>query len=318
MSDYLGYIVWYTIGTPGGERLLPTGRDLLHAWCTELGLDPKYVPKAQKSIDAFRAATTRVGPPYVSEDGHRYKLVVREYKRDAELVYRQVMRQGLDPGTTTIRVADLKYFRARRVTAGRVQGSEDVQTTVHRGLGGTDRAIVQAFVNACMEDYKREQAQFTPNEMRVLIRQYLRDLGGVPLPDASAAYIVPEDALTEVRALQQLTDRLSDESSMRLMPVVDDREQRDLLQLAIDTDVDERAQRVLADITQWQDAHPDKVPGSRTFEAWRDAYRQLQILLEQYGGQHDLIFPAAADTLESLHVLMSRLTGRMAAASKRR
>lgn len=313
----LGYVVWYTVRPERDDDSGPLDvtREQLDEWFQDLGLDRTYVPKVNRSIDAFRIATASPGERYVSDDGRTYQLAVVERKRQSDLVVRHVMRQSLDPDAKTIRVAELKFFRARRTTTGQVRGSEDVRTSVHRGLTGIDLKVAKEFVAASLERYEAGRHQMTPHGVRNLLRTYLIDLGAIPIP--CAGYFVPTTALTEIRTLQNLVSRVSSRSQMLLLPLVEDDEQRAMLQTAINGDIEERAGRTLANISAWRDGHPGGTPGPRTATSWRDQLRHLQNLVGQYGDQYEMTFPAAADSLEDLGRAVDLMVGKLVASRRR-
>lgn len=316
-TTILGYLVAYTITTGGDSPTLDVSREQLDEWWPELGLDKVFLPGAPHMIDAFRTATTQQAVEYRSDDGARYRLVVQEMKSEQDLVIRWVMRQGLSEGSSSSKVAEIKFFRPRRRNVGRVRGSEDVKVSLHAGLAGVDREQVQLFVDTCLERYESLRRTLTPRRVRLLLHDYLSRLDGVPILLASAIYFIPTAGIDTARALRTFVERCGEHCRMMLVPVIDDEEQRAMLLHAIDRDVEDRARRTLNAIVSWQQQNPTKPPTPGRTKGWTQEYQGLEGLVARYAESLDMAFPRAADALEELKAATQSIARRFVAAQLR-
>jgi hypothetical protein len=313
MSDHLGHLIAYTISTGSDEPNLDVTRDQLEAWFDELGISTQFLPGATRTVDAFRQATSGVVEEYTNEEGQKFRLVVEEMRNEPNLVVRWVMRQGLSVGTKSIKVAELKFYRPRRTPGGRVAGSEDVKSLIHRGLGGRDLEVTQAFVDGCLARYSKIRRQLGPDRVRKIIRDTLARKGAIPVQPTNTLYFVPPDAYPVALAVREFVQRCGGKCKMLLVPVVDDEDQREMLREAIDSEVDTRAHGTLEAMAKWQADNPLKTPGRLLMHGWLLEYRGLTAMLERYGDQYEMTFPLAAQSLENLQVAMDQLSQRFMA-----
>lgn len=310
-GERLGHLIAYTISTGSDEPNLDVSRDQLEVWFKELGISTEFLPGAIKTVDAFRQATgSGVVEEYTNEEGHAFRLVVKEMKTEPNLVVRWVMRQGLSAGTTSVKVAEITFYRPRRHRGARVRGSEDVKLRLHRGLRGRDLEVTQAFVDGCLDRYSKSQRQLSPHRMRKIVRDTLTRGGAVPVQTANVIYFIPPDAYPVALAMREFVSRCGGKCKMLLFPLVNDADQREMLREAIDSDVDQRAHATLETMAKWQTDNPLKAPGRLLAHAWRREYQRLAALLERYGDEYEMTFPLAAQSLEDLQVAMDQLSRR--------
>lgn len=308
MSDLIGHLCWYTIVTPEGAPTLDVTIETLEEWFGELGLDKGFLPKAFRAGDAFRSATTDRVAEYTSDDGLRYRLLIVEHASKPELITRHVMRQGLVHGSATTLAATITYYRPRRNNAGRIRGTDDVKTRLHANYRGVDRTQVNEFIAACLEAYDAKRHDMTPHKIRTVLRNYLADIGAVPIRPGLGIYFIPPDAHQTATALRDFVAKCGDGCRMRLVPLVDDPDMQEMVREAVDLEVDELAQQTLQSIAEWRDDNSGRLPTPLLLAAWRDKSQRLQDLVLSYGELHDWAFPQAADGLEELRSVTDDLT----------
>lgn len=314
MSQFLGVLCLYSITSGVADEPLPITREGLEAAFAELQLDERFLPTPVRGVEAFRAATSNLSDSWES-GGIRYKVSVRETERTEDYVLRQMFATWTDAEgiRQERRVADLQFFRPRRVTAGRIRGTEKLRTMLHRGLEELDRERLQALVDKGRAQYDMYVHRLTPHAMRLLVRSYLQYLGGVSLrAGAGGAYFLPLEQLDQVRLLRDLVHRFGPQCRLMFTPMVDDPEQREMIRDAVELDVEARVQSLLRDIEEWTRRNPDKTPSALTMRSWDDEHGVLTELLLSYGDLLDCAFERAGDQLEDLKRVIGRMGGRFA------
>lgn len=313
-SEFLGVLCMYSITSGVADEPLPITREELEAAFTELKLEPGFLPAPVRGVEAFRAATSNLSDSWTS-NGLKYKVSVRETDRTDDYVTRQMLASWTDADgiPQERRVADLQFFRPRRVTAGRIRGTEKLKTMLHRGLDDLDRERLDALVKKARSQYDMYVHRLTPHAMRLLVRQYLQFLGGVSLrAGAGGAYFLPLDQLEQVRVLRELVRRFGPQCRLMYTPMVDDPEQRDMIRDSVELDVEARVQSQLHDIEDWRRRNPGKTPGVTIVRSWTDEHDLLADLLVDYGDLLNVAFGRAADQLEDLKGAIDRMNGQLA------
>lgn len=316
MSDSLGTLVWYSIGGPTDEPL-PVSQEALAAWFDELALDAALLPPPTRGVEAFRAATSGLADEWES-GGIRYKVSVREAKRTDDFVLRQLWASWVDAdgNPQSRRVADLQFFRPRRVTAGRVHGTEKYKTMLHQGLEDLDRARLKAIVDRTRAAYEMHLNRLSTQVVRGLIRNYLlQQLRAVSMRSGSGGtYLVPTEHHETVRALRKLVARCGPQCRLMYTPMIDDPEQRDMIRDAVEADVEGRCESQLRDIDDWARKNEGKAPSMLLLGSWRAERGVLQELLLQHGDALGVTFDRAPDRLEDLGRAIDEMQLRAAAA----
>lgn len=315
MTGYLGLLAWYNIGPT--DEPLPVARDGLAAWFEELGLDSGFLPPPVRAVEAFRTATSQLTDEWVS-DGIRYRLVVREAERTEDYVKRQLWATwSTVEGPQERRVADLQFFRPRRVTAGRIRGTEKLKTMMHQGLQDLDRERLRAVVDRCRRQYEAYVHQLSPRTLREIVRNYLLHLGAISLrAGGGGVFFVPLDQRDQVGALRQLLSRCGPQCRLMFSPMVDDPEQREMLRDSVELDIETRVQAVLRDIADWTNKNPGKRPSTLMWRSWHGEYEVLSDVLVRFGDLLDATFADAADRLEDLGEAIKDTGGLVAAGAR--
>jgi CRISPR/Cas system-associated endoribonuclease Cas2 len=214
----LGTLVLYTISD--GEYSLT---DLAKHWA-DLGLDPKYLPVANKPIDAYRKATSEVDDfEYPLPDDKVAHVLVRDVRSDTEVIVRHLTREIRDSQAQKLAYAKIgtaTFYRPTQDSQGRVvQGSERFKLHVdNSSLEPDERAAMQVLVDEVSRRYDRYVNYLDGQKIRAMVRAYLSDIGALNVKPS--VYFVHVSKTDEIEKLKQVIDRLG-ESSMHHLPVID-------------------------------------------------------------------------------------------------
>lgn len=252
VNDRLGLLFWFTIaGAPGrdedGRRVagaVAVSNEDLTNWFTDLGLDPHYLPPQIAAINAFRTSSSRIAASYdLPVTGQRAKLVVEEVVSDPNQVRRYILREVTDSRHRKVwrdRAAELRYFKARRTSAGKIPGTERLRVIYRADLPALDRRIVEEQVELFQQRYELASNMRGDTDVRSMVRAYVRGLGAIMLAEKGLYFIAAQHEQT-IRALGQLLDRLGPGSSLHLCPLVDTPEQRDMIGAAMNRQTEDDA-----------------------------------------------------------------------------
>jgi len=317
----LSLFVWYTISSGAGEEPLPITREELKDLLVKADIDPQFLPDTSRAIDAFRSATTAATDEYDS-DGTPMRLVVRETRQTPTHVMRQVFRQWTNAESGEIeeqRVADLQFFRPRRTAAGRVHGTERLRILVDQRMSGLDRARVDALVKRIQAAYKTNRDRLSSHAVRAVARTYLYRLGAVAVADSGGgAYLLPPEHRAEAQALQAVIRQCGPGCRLRVIPLPDEPDLREMVVESIDVDIETRALVLVRDVGEWVAGHPEVAPTTARWTGWRAECRIMQDLLLDYSDRYDATFPRAGAALDTLMEMTDELGLLVAAARKAR
>lgn len=298
----LGCVLWFAID--GSDEALPVSGDQLAGWFAELGFDPVFLPRATLTIDAFRSASSNLSARYFV--GRReITLGVRQTASNGGQVTRQIERTEVDETgkVHTTRVAQLQFFRPRRVAGGRVKGSETIATMVHRGLEGRDRDEVTGLVDKFKARYEAFCRQTSVPAVRVMLRHMLAQHDGVLLRSAGGGYFLPADREDAVLRLRELTHRIGERIRVHVMPVPNHPEQLELVTEAIQDDVADRCDILIREIEDWLQANPDRGVPATKFRQWRNEARFVMDRMSAYADLYGPL-PRAAALIEDVATLL--------------
>lgn len=243
----LGTLALYTISD--GEYSLT---DLTAHWL-ELGLDPKYLPVANKPIDAFRKATSEVDDfEYPLPDDKVAHVLVRDVRSDTEVIVRHLTREVRDSQAQKLAYAKIgtaTFFRPTTDAHGRVKpGSERFKLHIENAsLEPDERASMQVLVDEVGRRYDRYVNFLDGQKVRAMVRAFLFDLGALNVKPS--VYFVHVSRTDELEKLKQVIDRLG-ESSMHHLPVIDLPSQRAMVVEAFQQEAVASLQDLVKEITR--------------------------------------------------------------------
>lgn len=301
----LGSVLWFAID--GSDEALPVSGEQLAAWFAELEFDPVFLPRATLSIDAFRSASSNLSARYLVGP-REVTLGVRQTTSNGGQVTRQVERTEVDETgkVHTTRVAQLQFFRPRRVAGGRVKGSETIATMIHRGLQGRDRDEVTALVDRFKSRYEAFCRQTSVPAIRVMLRHMLARHDGVLLRSAGGGYFLPAHRDADVTRLRELTHRIGERIRVHVMPMPDTPEQLELVTEAVEDDVADRCCTLTGEIEDWVQANPDRPVPATKFRVWRNEVRLAMSRMTAYADVYGPL-PRAGSLIEDVTATLEEL-----------
>ena len=248
-----GYTTWFTI-TGSADGALPIGRDAVASWFEELQLPMEALPQSIRAVDAFRAASTDLTRQYQQGEWD-VTLSVIESHQNEHVVIRHVMREARHPRHRMLkeRVAELKFFRAKRRASGRVHGTE---TWEWRIAAGVEDELTREQVNILLGDFAgrfaRLRANLSHSTMRQIVRGVLAEMDAVSLKPTAGIYFVPAHEGARLQQLRELVSRVGPDCHVRAIPVPDEDQFYEMVTEAVNAEVVEEAEALL---NQLEKAH---------------------------------------------------------------
>lgn len=305
----LSLFVLYTIGSGSSDDPLEVTREQMKGWLADAGIDPAYLPAHGRSVDAFRSATSTAADSY-DYLGTSVRLVVRETAATKDVVTRRVFQTWIEDGAPQERlVATLQFFRPHRTAEGRIHGSERMRWRVDQRLSGFHKGRVSEFVARLKKTYELRRELLSPHAVRAVVRTYLTDCGAVAMSEAGGgAYLVDPLHADQVKALQAIVMRCGPRCRMRVIPILDEPDLREMVLESADADIAARASAVFKEVSDWMASHPGLAPATTRWTSWMGECRVLQDRLVDYMERfEDAQFPTASQRVGQLADLTAEL-----------
>lgn len=216
MTEYLGYVTWWTVGEP----TITDGELREHV----MELMPEVKPPAAiLPQDAFRRMTGEAGVRRYtgSDDGIVRELSLQEVSAPKSMMSRAILltltkdgrRQSVD------RVGDVVFYRPPRNEHHKAR----IRVTAVQGLAGSERQLFDLYANGVRAEYDRALHHLNGQAVRRIVRAYLAAIEAELL---GGPYLVTSRA--DVERLHELLDRVGN-ASCRYVAVSDDDVNRHLL-----------------------------------------------------------------------------------------
>lgn len=274
---FVGSLVWYSITGlvehgPDNKRTQVRVRlthDQLEAWFQDLGLEQKFLPPRIKKVDAFRRASSAVRREWDVGDEKKSRLRVEEIQVTEEFVLRHVILDNTDSRgqvQVSAKVAELKFFRGSRTSAGKNQGFQHYKHSIRPivqavGLDGKPagqemqmtpevRAHIDTFLKDLNDKYTDMAANLHSDAIRAMIRNYVVSLNAIQCKPGGGVYFVHMTKQDEINALQKLVQRIGQGCQFHIVPLLDTAEQRDMLTEAFQSEVEDECYGLLKEIAE--------------------------------------------------------------------
>jgi hypothetical protein len=234
----LGHIAWWTVTKP---RL--THDDVL-TLVTDLGMDAAIVPKPPRGGDAFKRAcrySERKGLPIQYSD-HLANFLIRAVTQTHEDIERHLVLEVVDGDGRQLEyhiAAHLRYDRkSGTLHVGKKKISSDLDPLVDDTL--------QQFAGNLDEAAKYIDAQV----IRRMIREQLTLLHAISVRSGGSVYFIPYREHKTTEALEEFLTHCGPGSAFHALPLIDDKKQREMIQLAFESEVHDEATQLIAELRQ--------------------------------------------------------------------
>lgn len=300
----LGHVVMFTIRD--GEY----DRDTVAQWFDELMLNPAFVPAPNKAIDAFKKATSMVDDTEYPLRGNTAHVLVRDVASDSETLTRHFIREVTDAKKRRLayaKIGEATFYRAA-VRGGKVQpGTERIRIGFDADSLYKDEkpeaARIKAEVDAA---YDRHVRYMDGMKVRAMVRDYTLSLNAILLKQG--VYFVHVNRVDELLRLQTLVHRLPG-CRLELMPLVDLKEQRDMVVEAFQTEATESLTDVVKAIQHVRETRKKITPDA--YAKIKEQYDAVMLRAKEYGRtlkvNQDRTAGAAEIALEALAALQAQM-----------
>jgi hypothetical protein len=233
----LGHLLWFSIS---GCTLT---RDEFSVALSVANLPQSFLPSPIFPRDAFRRGTASAEAKRVQLDTGRFiNLLIREVKADRDEAIRQLVREEVDVRNVRLSYEPVAQFvlTGDTMVASRIGnpcwygGEEAISAAIHRAETGYAKAL----------------QYYDSRAMRAVVMNVLRTCAPVSVRSSGGVYFAPIqhkerlDALKAFLRLNQLGG-----SSLWTVPVLDEKEHREMVQNSLETEISESAAEILAEIS---------------------------------------------------------------------
>lgn len=300
----LGHVVMFTI--TDGEY----DREQVALWFDELNLNPAFVPSPNKAIDAFKKATSLVDDTEYDVRGNTAHVLVRDVASDTETMTRHFIREITDSRKKRLaysKIGEATFYRAA-TRGGKVQpGTERLRLGFDAdSLYKEETTNVQELRQRIDAAYDRHVKFMDGMKVRAMVRDYVLSLNAILLKQG--VYFVHVNRLDELLRLQTLVQKLGG-CRLELMPLVDLKEQRDMVVEAFQTEAEASLTDVVKAITHIRETRKKVTPDA--YAKVKREYDDVMLRAKEYGRtlkvNQDRTAGAAEFALEALAALQAQM-----------
>ena len=261
-TSVMGLLVWFSIigvseRDAHGKRFtqpLWVNTDDLARWFSELELDPLYLPTKINAVNAFRSASSKISAEYdLPVAGQRARLVVEEVRADNEQIIRHINREVVDSRrikTASDKVAELRFNRGRRNASGRISGSESLTVHPRYTMPEYDKEILNAELAKFVERYEHQSSFRDDDDVRTILREYLRGLDAVAIEPSKGIYFVGLEHADILDRLAGLVSLVGPACALRQLPLMDCFEAQQMVADAFDEQLEDEVRILLRDVAR--------------------------------------------------------------------
>lgn len=316
-APLLGNIVWFTVGgetTYEDDVRLTKPMRVKYAEVEDvfeqLGLDVDLLPPPPRPIDAFRKATATVAAKYPLSEGSTITVTLetKEVSRSADEVVRHVMRTVKSEGklSPAQRVAELRFLRGSR------RDSDEFRFSIRPNVPANERARLRQLISMAVDEYTVFVENLTANSIRWVLRAHLDQLAAVAVRPSGGVYFVSNEYDTTVLALQKFMNHLGDGCYLHRLPLLDEPEQRAMVNSAMESSVETDIRELMRDIRTYtgRKSYDNRISPAKYAEFNGRLQATLQTA-KDYGHRLGLPHDRAMEALHQAEVALSDLSARI-------
>lgn len=282
----LGYLTWYSVTgvTAPHDHLV---RALINA-----GLDSN-LPLPPKDDNVFRRVSAKAERKRVptSDEGIYENFLVREVGYDDENVYRRIVAEKVDGKGRKLGYEQLYDVTFHRPTA----------QIIARQLGPTS-VVATEMVEMIKQLFVRERGTLNSYAVREWLRHFVVSLNGTPTR-SGGVYFVAVKHKDKIEALKKFAAAVRPgDVRVHVVPLIDDRDQREMLRNAYEADTSDAIDKLLTEINEIRTKNR-KITQAR-YEEFLNSYHALTEKTTEYG---ELLEEKLSTTHSRLDIFMKSM-----------
>lgn len=242
----IGRVVMFTITDEQVKR-----EDLI-SWFAELGLNPQFLPREIKPVDAFKKATSQIDEhEYARADGTRGILLTRPVTTDREMVCRFIVREIRNTGRRRLdhhKAIEATFYKGTKVGGKIRPGSERIRLTrVVDNLDPSELSDIDTAIAKITDLYDRYVNFLDGQKIRAVIRDYLKYLNAIEIK--GGVYFVHKNRVDELTKLVEVVNRLGGGCRAYQIPLVDMENERKMVVEAFEREAEDALNELVRRIT---------------------------------------------------------------------
>jgi len=227
----LGHLLWYTVPEQDITRA-----KILDA-ITAAGIDIKHVPMPISPRDAFRRAT-RIQVPRCAE---KTAYLVREVGLENG-VLRHIVREQKVDGAMGGRRLEYRALAALQITDDNPTVNVDILD--YSEMDDECRRIV----DQVRARYDVTRDHYDASAIRRMVAQILSTCRPIAVRPSGGVHFVPQKYESTVYAVAELFPKIAGEGQFWFLPVIDAKNQREMVAKSLDTHVETEAAAIVAEL----------------------------------------------------------------------
>lgn len=221
----LGRIVLFTIT----DELVSL--DDLTKWFAEHDLDPQRLPAANKSLDAFKKATSDTKNSYDLPKGRSAQVLCRDVTQTPDFVRRQITREIRDGKNKRLSYIDAITCTFYRPTDASNQDTARINIQINPDvLEAAEQQPMKDIAQEIYYRYIRYYKYLDGMKLRATVRDYLKSLNCIEIK--GGVYFVHSSRDDELARLADVVSKFGGGCHMNTIPIVDlERERKFIAQV---------------------------------------------------------------------------------------
>lgn len=278
---FLGSLLWFSISK--ADVNLEDARTAL----TTAGLSTDTLRKNLRPVDAFKKASKEVAHKFPVRDGVRSEVLVRPVGEDGETSHRHVileraeMKAGKRRRLVYEKVGEIVFTRGTKKKGVYEGYSVDVRKTINVNLTPAeqehlDRVLDQAAFEARFDHLLN---YMDSHAVRTFVREYIYDLGGTLVKETGGLYFVSQSHADEIKKLWDWVNSIG--SQFHVLPILDLKEQREMLIEAFENETVQEVERLIGEIGKIL-SDPNRTIEPKTFDMYGEKAAVLTKRVDEY------------------------------------
>ena len=251
----LGRIVLFTITDE------PVSLDDLTKWFDEHGLAPEHLPAPNKSLDAFKKATSDTKNSYEMTKGRSAQVLCRDVTQTVDFVRRQITREIRDGRNKRLSYVDAITATFYRPTDPSDQDTGRINIQINPDV--LEAAELQPIKDVAREIYARYTRYYNfldGMKLRATVRGYLKALNCIEIK--GGVYFVHSSRDDELANLATVVSKFGGGCHMNTIPIVDLERERKFVAQCFEREASQSLNELARDAQQLLDSGKSVTPAA--------------------------------------------------------
>lgn len=278
---FLGSLLWFSISR--ADVNLDDARTALAA----AGLSTTTLRKNLRPVDAFKKASKEVAHKFNVKDDVRSEFLVRPVGEDGEQSHRHIileraeMKAGKKRRLVYEKVGEIVFNRGTKKKGLYENYSVETRQATHITLTPDEQAWLDGTLDQAKFEGRFEHllTHMDSHAVRTFVREYVYELSGTCVKETGGLYFVAQEHAEEIKKLWAWVESIG--SEFHVLPILDLKEQRQMLIDAFENETVQEVERLIGEVTKIL-SDPARTVEAKTFDAYGEKAAILTKKIDEY------------------------------------